>query len=125
MPASGTCPAAPSTSSSWGRPRRRPPRVAPAMADTRLAALGSAAILLLAVGGWAAYSTDLLRTHPARAATASIKTGTAPVIRMDVRQQNSVFGTLGYAGNYSVIAPTGSAASGGATGSASMITWLP
>jgi len=95
------------------------------MADTRPAALSAVAILLIAAGGWAAYSTDLLRTHPARATTASIKTGTAPVIRMDVRQQNSVFGTLGYAGNYSVIAPTGSAASGAVTGSASVITWLP
>ena len=95
------------------------------MADTRPAALSAVAVLLLAAGGWAAYSTDLLRTHPAQAITASIKTGTASVTRMDVRQQNSVFGTLGYAGNYSVIAPTGPAASGGATGSASVITWLP
>jgi peptidoglycan hydrolase-like protein with peptidoglycan-binding domain len=95
------------------------------MADTRPAALSAVAILLLAAGGWAAYSTDLLRTHPAQATTASIKTGTASVTRMDVRQQNSVFGTLGYAGNYSVIAPTGSVASGAATGSASVITWLP
>jgi len=95
------------------------------MADTRPAALSAVAVVLLAAGGWAAYSTDLLRTHPAQAITASIKTGTASVTRMDVRQQNSVFGTLGYAGNYSVIAPTGPAASGGATGSASVITWLP
>jgi len=95
------------------------------MADTRSAALSAAAILLLAAGGWAAYSTNLLRTHLAQAATPSIVTGTALVVRTDVRQQTPVTGTLGYAGNYSVIAPTGSAASGGATVIASMITWLP
>jgi len=95
------------------------------MADARPAALSAAAILLLAAGGWAAYSTDLLRTHPAQAATVSIATGTALVVRTDVRQQTSVTGTLGYAGNYSVIAPTGPAASGGAAGSTGMITWLP
>jgi peptidoglycan hydrolase-like protein with peptidoglycan-binding domain len=87
--------------------------------------LSAAIVLVLAAGGWAAYSTDLLRTHPAQAATANIETGAALVTRMDVRQQTSVTGTLGYAGNYSVIAPTASAASGGATGSAGMITWLP
>ena len=95
------------------------------MADTRPAALSAAAILLLAVAGWTAYSTDLLRTHPAQAATASIATGTALVTRTDVQQQTAVTGTLGYAGNYSVIAPAGSAAGGGATGFASVITWLP
>jgi len=94
------------------------------MADTGRAALSVAAIMLLAAGGWAAYSTNLLRTHPDQAATASIATGTALVTRTAVRQQTSVTGTLGYAGNYSVIAPAGSAASGGATASASMITWL-
>src|SRR5215472_15332922 len=123
MPASGTCPVVPSTSSSWGLPRRRPPRVAPAMADTRSAALSAAAILLLAAGGWAAYSTNLLRTHLAQAATPSIATGTALVVRTDVRQQTPVTGTLGYAGNYSVIAPAGTAAAAG--GAASVITWLP
>jgi len=95
------------------------------MADARPAALGAAAIVLLAAGGWAAYSTNLLRTHLAQAATPGIVTGTALVVRTDVRQQTPVTGTLGYAGSYSVIAPTGSAASGGATGLASMITWLP
>ena len=95
------------------------------MADAKPAALSAAAVLLLAAGGWAAYSTDLLRTHPAQAATVSIATGTALVVRTDVRQQTSVTGTLGYAGNYSVIAPTGPAASGGAAGSTGMITWLP
>src|SRR5215467_6860181 len=125
MPVSGTCPAVPSTSSSWGLPRRRPPRVAPAMADARPAALGAVAIVLLAAGGWAAYSTNLLRTHLAQAATPGIVTGTALVVRTDVRQQTPVTGTLGYAGSYSVIAPTGSAAGGGATGAVGMITWLP
>ena len=95
------------------------------MADTRSAALSAAAILLLAAGGWVAYSTDLLHTHLAQAATPSIVTGTALVVRTDVRQQTPVTGTLGYAGNYAVIAPTGAAASGGVTGIASMITWLP
>lgn len=94
------------------------------MADTRPAALG-AALLLLAAGGWAAYSTDLLRTHPAQAATAAITTGTAPVLRTDVRQQTPVTGTLGYAGSYSVIAPAGAAAGGSAGGPAGVITWLP
>src|SRR5262249_9792513 len=124
MPASGTCPAAPSTSSSWGLPRRRP-RVAPAMADTRPAALGAVAILLLAAGGWTAYSTNLLRTHLAQAATPSIATGTALVVRRDVRQQTPVPGTRGSAGNSSVIAPAGPAAGGAAAGPAGMITWLP
>ena len=95
------------------------------MADAKPAALGAAVVLLLAAGGWTAYSTDLLRTHPAQAATASIATGTALVTRTDVQQQTAVTGTLGYAGNYSVIAPAGPAASGGTAGPASMITWLP
>ena len=95
------------------------------MADTRPAALGAAAILLLAAGGWAAYSTNVLRTHLAQAATPGIATATALVVRTDVRQQTPVTGTLGYAGNYSVIAPAGPAAGGGGTGPASMITWLP
>jgi peptidoglycan hydrolase-like protein with peptidoglycan-binding domain len=90
------------------------------MADARPAAVGAAVVLVLAAGGWAAYSTDLLRTHPAQAATPPVATGTAPVLRTDVRQQTPVTGTLGYAGNYSVIAP---AAGGG--GPASEITWLP
>ena len=77
------------------------------MADARPAAVSAAVVLLLAAGGWAAYSTDLLRTHPAQAATRGIATGTAPVLRTDVRQQTPVGGTLGYAGNYSVIAPAG------------------
>lgn len=94
------------------------------MADARPAALSAAAVVLLAAGGWAAYSTNVLRTHLAQAATPAIATGTALVVRTDVRQQTPVTGTLGYAGNYSVIAPA-SAASGGAAGPASMITWLP
>ena len=93
------------------------------MGDARPAAVSAAVVLLLAAGGWAAYSTDLLRTHPAQAATPGIATGTALVLRTDVRQQTPVTGTLGYAGNYSVIAPAGSAAAD--TGSASEITWLP
>lgn len=92
------------------------------MADARPAAVSAAVVLVLAVGGWAAYSTDLLRTHPARAATPGIATGTAPVLRTDVRQQTPVTGTLGYAGNYSVIAP---AAGADGTEPASEITWLP
>src|SRR6516162_1931364 len=119
MPASGMCPAAPNTSSSWGRPRRRPLRVARAMADAKPAALGAAVVLLLAAGGWTAYSANLLRTHLVHAATPAITTGTALVVRTDVREQTPVTGMLGYAGNYSVIAPAGPAASGG------MITWLP
>jgi peptidoglycan hydrolase-like protein with peptidoglycan-binding domain len=96
------------------------------MADARPAAVSAAVVVLLAAGGWAAYSTDLLRTHPARAATPGIATGTAMVLRTDVRQQTPVTGTLGYAGNYSVIAPAGSATAGeGGAGPASEITWLP
>ena len=95
------------------------------MADAKPAALSAAAVLLLAAGGWAAYSTNLLRTHLAQAATPGITTGTAPVVRTDVREQTPVTGMLGYAGNYSVIAPAGPAPGGGAAGPASMITWLP
>jgi len=96
------------------------------MADARPAALSAAAVLLLAGAGWAGYSTDVLRTHPARAATRAVATGRALVVRTDVRQQTTVTGTLGYRGSYSVIAPT-SAAAGAGTGSggAGMITWLP
>jgi Putative peptidoglycan binding domain len=94
------------------------------MADARPAVLGTAAVLLLAGAGWAAYSADLLRTHPAQAATPVIATGRALVVRTDVRQQITVTGTLGYQGSYSVIAPSGSAAPGGAAGTGT-ITWLP
>ena len=96
------------------------------MADARPAALSAAAVLLLAGAGWAAYSTDVLRTHPTHGATAAVATGRALVVRTDVRQQTTVTGTLGYRGSYSVIAPT-SAAAGAGTGSggAGMITWLP
>jgi len=69
----------------------------------------AAAMVVLAAGGWAAYSADLLRTHPAQAGTPSIATGTALVQRTDVRQQTPVTGTLGHAGNYSVIAPASTA----------------
>lgn len=92
------------------------------MADARPAAVSAAAVLLLAAGGWAAYSTDLLRTHPEQAATRGIATGTALVLRTDVRQQTPVTGTLGYAGSYSVIAAAGAAAGAGPAGE---ITWLP
>ncbi len=92
------------------------------MADARPAAVSAAAVLLLAAGGWAAYATDLLRTHPAQAPTPGIATGTALVLRTNVRQQTPVTGTLGYAGSYSVIAPAGAAAG---PGSAGEITWLP
>ena len=95
------------------------------MADAKPAALGAAVVLLLAAGGWTAYSTNLLRTHPVQAAAPAITTGTALVVRTDVREQTPVTGMLGYAGNYSVIAPAGPAASGGTAGPASMITWLP
>jgi len=44
-------------------------------------------------------------------------------VRTDVRQQTPVTGTLGYAGNYSVIAPASTAAAAGRA--ASVITWLP
>lgn len=94
------------------------------MADAGRVSVSAAAVLLLAAGGWAAYSTDLLRTHPAQAATPGITTGTALVVRTDVRQQTPVTGTLGYAGNYSVIAPE-VPAGGSAAGTASLITWLP
>jgi hypothetical protein len=46
--------------------------VVPAIADTRPTALSAVAILPLAAGGWAAYSTDLLGTHPAQATTAKL-----------------------------------------------------
>jgi peptidoglycan hydrolase-like protein with peptidoglycan-binding domain len=95
------------------------------MADARPAAVSAAVVLVLAAGGWAAYSADLLRTHPPQAATPGIATGAALVLRTDVRQQTPVTGTLGYAGTYSVIAPAGSAAAGGGAGPASEITWLP
>ncbi len=94
------------------------------------AAISAGAIVLLAGAGWAAYSTDLLRTHPPRAATPAIATGTAPVARTTVRQETSVTGTLGYSGSYAVITPAagsgaiGSGATGGA-GSGGVITWLP
>jgi peptidoglycan hydrolase-like protein with peptidoglycan-binding domain len=91
------------------------------MADVRPAALSAAVVVLIAGAGWAAWSTDLLRTHPARPATPAIVTGTALVVRTNVRQQTPVTGTLGYAGSYSVIAPP---STGGAAGP-SVITWLP
>jgi len=96
------------------------------MADARPAALSAAAVLLLTGAGWAAYSTDVLRTHPGHAAAAAVATGRALVLRTDVRQRTTVTGTLGYEGSYSVIAPS-SAAAGTGTGSGSpgMITWLP
>jgi Putative peptidoglycan binding domain len=82
----------------------------------RSAVISAGAIVLLAGAGWAAYSADLLRTHPAHAATPAIATNTAPVVRTTVRQETSVTGTLGYSGSYAVIAPaTGSAATGSAT----------
>ena len=49
------------------------------MADVKPAALSAAAVLLLAGAGWAGYSTDVLRTHPARAATRAVATGRALV----------------------------------------------
>jgi peptidoglycan hydrolase-like protein with peptidoglycan-binding domain len=93
------------------------------MADARPAALSAAAVLLLAGAGWAAYSTNVLRTHPAHAATPAIATGRALVVRTDVRQQTTVTGMLGYEGSYSVIAVGNVAGSGGTGGS--VITWLP
>ena len=90
------------------------------MADVRPAALSAAVVVLIAGAGWAAWSTDLLRTHPAQAVTPAVATGTAVVVRTNVRQQTPVTGTLGYAGSYSVIAPAGPAA-----GSTGVITWLP
>jgi peptidoglycan hydrolase-like protein with peptidoglycan-binding domain len=99
------------------------------MADLpgRGAALGAGAVLLLAGAGWAAHSTDLLRTHRPRATTPAIVLSSAPVERTDVRQQQTVTGVLTYAGSYSVIAPGGGAGSqgGGAAGSPDEITWLP
>ena len=96
------------------------------MADVKPAALSAAAVLLLAGAGWAGYSTDVLRTHPAHAATRAVATGRALVVRTDVRQQTTVTGTLGYQGSYPVIAPTSAAAGAGTgSGSAGMITWLP
>ena len=96
------------------------------MADVKPAALSAAAVLLLAGAGWAGYSTDVLRTHPAHAATRAVATGRALVVRTDVRQQTTVTGTLGYQGSYPVIAPTSAAAgTGTGSGSAGMITWLP
>ena len=96
------------------------------MADVKPAALSAAAVLLLAGASWAGYSTDVLRTHPAHAATRAVATGRALVVRTDVRQQTTVTGTLGYQGSYPVIAPTSAAAGAGTgSGSAGMITWLP
>jgi peptidoglycan hydrolase-like protein with peptidoglycan-binding domain len=95
------------------------------MADIRPVTVSAAVIVLLGAVGWAAYNANLLRTQQAQAVTSSIATGTALVVRTDVREQTQVTGTLGYAGSYSVIAPAGSAASGPAAGSASVITWLP
>ena len=94
------------------------------MADARLAVASTAVVLLLAGAGWAAYSTDLLRTQPARATTPGIATGRALVVRTDVRQQTTVTGMLGYGGSYSVIAPAGLTAPGGSAGPGT-ITWLP
>jgi peptidoglycan hydrolase-like protein with peptidoglycan-binding domain len=91
------------------------------MADARPAVLGTLVVLLLAGAGWAGYSADLLRTHPAPAAPPGVTTGRALVVRTDVRQQTTVTGTLGYAGSYSVIAPGSPAATGGTA----TITWLP
>ena len=93
------------------------------MADVKPAALTAAAIVLICALGLAANATDLLRTHPAEAATPEIATGTALVVRTDVRQQTPVAGVLGYAGSYSVIAPAGSAATNGTV--PGVITWLP
>ncbi len=76
----------------------------------------SIAVVLLTVAGWTASETDLLRTHPAQAATPPVLVGTAPVVRTDVQQQTTVTGVLGYAGSYTVYAKAGS----GGT-----ITWLP
>ncbi|HEY6279276.1 MAG TPA: peptidoglycan-binding domain-containing protein [Streptosporangiaceae bacterium] len=91
------------------------------MADARPAVLGAVAVLLLAGIGWAAYSTDLLRTHPTPATPPGIATGRALVVRTDVRQQSTVTGALGYAGSYSVIAPGNPAATAGTA----TVTWLP
>jgi Putative peptidoglycan binding domain len=91
------------------------------MADARPAVLGAVVVLLLAGAGWAAYSSDLLRTHPAPAAPPGVTTGRALVVRTDVQQQTTVTGTLGYGGSYSVIAPGDPAAAGGTA----TITWLP
>ena len=91
------------------------------MADARPAVLGTLVVLLLAGAGWAGYSADLLRTHPAPAAPPGVTTGRALVVRTDVQQQTTVTGMLGYAGSYSVIAPGSPAAAGGTA----TITWLP
>ncbi len=82
-------------------------------------ALGGAAVVLCG-GAWAAYSADLLRTSPPAAAVPAIPTGTAVVIRTDVRQQTSVTGTLGHVGSYTLVAPPAQAGAGDA-----VITWLP
>ena len=82
------------------------------MADARPAVLGTLVVLLLAGAGWAGYSADLLRTHPAPAAPPGVTTGRALVVRTDVQQQTTVTGMLGYAGSYSVIAPGSPAAAG-------------
>src|SRR6516162_6879803 len=124
MHAPSTCRGVASISSSCRLRRRR--QVAAEMADARPAALSAAAVLLLGGAGWAAFSTDVLRTHPAHAATPAVATGRALVVRTDVRQQTAVTGTLGYEGSYSVIAPSSAAAGAGTGGgSAGMITWLP
>ncbi len=82
----------------------------------RGAVLSAGAILLVGGAGWAAYGSNLLRTHPARAAVPAIATTTAPVVRTNVLQQTTVTGTLGHTGSYTV-------AAAGTT--AGVITWLP
>jgi peptidoglycan hydrolase-like protein with peptidoglycan-binding domain len=78
------------------------------------------AVILLSGAGWAAYSANLLRTSPPAAAVPAIPTGTAVVLRTDVRQETSVTGTLGHAGRYTLVAPPAQASAGNV-----VITWLP
>jgi peptidoglycan hydrolase-like protein with peptidoglycan-binding domain len=96
------------------------------MANVRLAAVSAASVLLVAGGGWAAYSTNILRTRAVPATTPDIATGRALVVRTDVQERTTVTAVLGHSGSYSVIAPASSAIGGpgGGTGT-SLITWLP
>jgi hypothetical protein len=103
-PAQGTCQAGHNTFASSGSASAG---TAAGTADLpgRGAALGVGAILLLAGAGWTVSATNLLRTHQPRAATPAIALSSAPVERTDVREQQTVTGTLTYAGSYTVIAP--------------------
>ena len=96
------------------------------MGNVRLAAVSAASALLVAGGGWAAYSTNILRTRAAPATTPEIATGRALVVRTDVQQRTTVTAVLSHSGSYSVIAPASAAISGQADGTGiSLITWLP